>query len=204
MKTKLRSAAFVPCISKWHRTFYRGLVPSLEEHQLPVIRCGVDMDQFSPAESVGGSTILAVGRLVPKKGFDVLIRAVAGIDPAENPGLTVQIVGDGPEEAALKELAAQVGVADRVSFLGARSNAEVREFMGQAALFVLPCQKAADGDRDGIPVVLMEAMARNVCVVSGDLPTIRELVADNKTGLMVPPGAVDELGRNHRAPVGRR
>jgi len=84
-------------------------------------------------------------------------------------------------------------VADRVDFAGAKSNAEVRELMGQAAVFVLPCQQAADGDRDGIPVVLMEAMARNVCVVSGDLETIRELVADNVAGVMVRPGGVDEL-----------
>lgn len=191
LKTKLKNAAFVSCISGWHREFYRGLVPgaALTDTQLPVIRCGVDMAEFSPVDAEAGRGILAVGRLVPKKGFDVLIRALAGV-PTD---VRLKLVGDGPEEAALKALAAEVGVADRVEFLGAKSNDEVRELMGQTALFVLPCQQAADGDRDGIPVVLMEAMARNVCVVSGDLPTIRELVADNKTGVMVPPGAVDEL-----------
>ncbi|MEM7624438.1 MAG: glycosyltransferase [Planctomycetota bacterium] len=189
LKTKLRHAAFVSCISEWHRIFYRGLAPTLKDEQLPLIRCGVDMAEFTPAEPGASRGILAVGRLVPKKGFDVLIRALVAA-PAE---VTLQLVGDGPEEAELKALAAEAGVAERVEFLGAKSNNQVRELMGRAALFVLPCQKAADGDRDGIPVVLMEAMARNVCVVSGDLPTIRELVSDNVTGVMVPPGAVDEL-----------
>ncbi len=207
LRTKLRRAAFVSCISEWHRDFYRDLVPELDEAKLPVIRCGVDLAEFSPVDpgAAAPGSILAVGRLVPKKGFDVLIEAVARLshsrrathaagsrsDPAIAPHVT--LVGDGPEEANLKALAAKLNVADCVTFAGAKSNAEVRELMGKAALFVLPCREAADGDRDGIPVVLMEAMARRVCVVSGDLPTIRELVADKVTGCMVEPGSADKL-----------
>ena len=196
LRTKLRRAAFVSCISEWHRGYYRDLVPGLGDAELPVIRCGVDLDEFSPVDPGGapGGSVLAVGRLVPKKGFDVLIEAVAKLAATHaSGGVTVKMVGDGPEEANLKALAAKLNVADRIDFVGAKSNAEVRELMGRAALFVLPCREAADGDRDGIPVVLMEAMARRVCVVSGDLPTIRELVADNETGRMVEPGSADEL-----------
>ncbi len=190
LKTKLQRAAFVSCISEWHRGFYRKLVPQLSDDQLPVIRCGVDMREFTPVDpaAADGNALLAVGRLVPKKGVDVLLRALAKV-----PGLRLQLVGDGPEEAKLRALADELGVADRVTFAGAQPNHVVRAMMGEAGLFVLPCQQAADGDRDGIPVVLMEAMARNVCVVSGDLETIRELVADNKTGVMVKPGSVDKL-----------
>ncbi|MEM8495549.1 MAG: glycosyltransferase family 4 protein [Planctomycetota bacterium] len=190
LKTKLKSAAFVSCISEWHRGFYQELVPGLSDATLPVIRCGVDMREFTPIdpESTDGNAILAVGRLVPKKGFDVLLRVMASV-----PEVKLTLVGDGPEEANLRALADELGVADRVTFAGAQPNHVVREMLGDAGLFVLPCREAADGDRDGIPVVLMEAMARNVCVVSGDLETIRELVADNKTGVMVTPGAVDEL-----------
>ena len=131
-----------------------------------------------------------MGRLVPKKGLDILLRAMARPEAAAT---TLTLVGDGPEEAALRSLAAELKLGDRVTWLGALSNAEVRARMAEAGVFVLPCREAADGDRDGIPVVLMEAMARRVCVVSGDLETIRELVSGNETGLMVPPGAVDEL-----------
>lgn len=208
LKTKLRRAAFVSCISEWHRRFYQELVPGLSDARLPVIRCGVDMDEFTPAdpppEGAASGPILAVGRLVPKKGFDVLLRALGALDArsgALSPpdggsaahGLRVVLVGGGPEEARLRALADELNIADRVTFAGAQPNHAVREMMGHASLFVLPCQQAADGDRDGIPVVLMEAMARRVCVVSGDLETIRELVADNVTGVMVRPGSVDEL-----------
>lgn len=205
LRTKLERAAFVACISEWHREFYKQVAPGLDDAKLPVVRCGVDLDEFSVADPTQGRGILAVGRLVPKKGFDVLIRALGRAVEADGKpsgalslrpaalGLRLTLVGDGPEEKALKALAEEVGVADRVDFVGAKSNDQVRELMGRAALFVLPCKQAADGDRDGIPVVLMEAMARGVCVVSGDLPTIRELVADNQCGVMVPPGSVDEL-----------
>jgi glycosyltransferase involved in cell wall biosynthesis len=86
-----------------------------------------------------------------------------------------------------------LGVADRIDFVGAKTNDQVRELMVDAMVCVLPCKPADDGDRDGIPVVLMEAMARGVAVISGDLPTIRELIADGESGLMVPPGNSEAL-----------
>ena len=192
LRTKLQRASFVSCISEWHRRFYRQQLPSLGDERLPVIRCGVDLQEFAATDpaAADGSKLLAVGRLVPKKGFDVLLRAMA--QPAAA-GCRLTLVGDGPEEASLRSLAAQLKLGERVIFAGAKPNREVRDLMGGAGVFVLPCREAADGDRDGIPVVLMEAMARNVAVVSGDLETIRELVADNVTGLMVRPGSVDGL-----------
>lgn len=192
LKTKLKRAAFVSCISEWHRAFYREIVPSLTDERLPVVRCGVDMAEFTPCDpaAADATRLLAVGRLVPKKGFDVLLRALV-----EVPHATLKLVGDGPEKASLRALADELNITDRVTFAGAQPNHVVREMMGTASVFVLPCRQAADGDRDGIPVVLMEAMARRVCVVSGDLETIRELVADNQTGVMVAPGSVDELAR---------
>lgn len=189
LRTKLQQAAFIACISHWHRGFYRSVVPELTDAQLPVVRCGVDLADFAPVAPVAAPRLLAVGRLVAKKGFDVLIRSLATL-PADT---TLTLVGDGPEDASLRSLAAELGVDRQITFAGALANDVVRDLMADAALFVLPCREAADGDRDGIPVVLMEAMARGVCVVSGDLETIRELVADKIGGVMVRPGAVDEL-----------
>jgi glycosyltransferase involved in cell wall biosynthesis len=202
LRTKLRAASFVACISEWHRRFYQRLVPELNEVQLPIIRCGVDIDEFAPVDpaAADGRELLAVGRLVPKKGFDVLLRAIAAVDVGHDAGdgasaadLRLTLVGEGPEEQKLRGLVKELNLTNRVTFTGSLPNAEVRDRMARAGVFVLPCREAADGDRDGIPVVLMEAMARNVAVVSGDLPTIRELVTDNVTGVMVRPGAVDEL-----------
>ncbi|MEM8737023.1 MAG: glycosyltransferase [Planctomycetota bacterium] len=197
LRTKLRRAAFVACISEWHRGFYQSFEPSLADSALPIVRCGVDLDEFTAVDPGAGGELLAVGRLVPKKGFDVLIRALAAAgSDGQSPDATdmrLTIVGGGPEDAALRALAQELGVSGRVTFAGSEPNHVVRERMGRAAAVVLPCREASDGDRDGIPVVLMEAMARGLAVVSGDLVTIRELVTDNTTGLMVEPGSVDRL-----------
>lgn len=194
LKEKLRRASFAACISEWHRSFYRDIV-WLDEDRLPVIRCGVDVDAFAPSSRSGGDDVLhvlAVGRLVKKKGFDVLIEALEKLGDAA-PELECSIVGEGPERAPLERLVRSRGLESRISLLGAKSNAEVRRLMLAADLFVLPCRVDPTGDRDGIPVVLMEAMACGVCAVSGDLPAIRELIADGEGGVLIEPGDVDSL-----------
>ena len=197
---KLRRAAFVSCISRWHREFYKNIVdrPDRPDLEYPVIRCGVDVSEFAPPTDTAPGVssepplILAVGRLVPKKGFDLLLRALAAVR-GQGLALSCRIVGDGPEREALHRLAADLDLADVVTFLGSRPNSEVREQLCQAAIFVLPCRTDASGDKDGIPVVLMEAMACGVCAVSGDLPTIRELIDHRENGLLVPPDDVPAL-----------
>lgn len=188
LKTKLQRAAFVACISHWHRGFYNELVPR-EEADYPVVRCGVDVHQFSPRPDANRSGLLTVGRLVRKKGFDLLVEAMSMLThPAR-----LTIVGDGPERGALQRQIESLGMSQRIDLVGAKTNNEVRKLMQQAEAFVLPCRVAEDGDRDGIPVVLMEAMASGLAVISGDLPTIRELVEHDRSGLMVEPGDVPGL-----------
>jgi len=194
LRVKLKRAAFVACISEWHREFYRETA-EMPDGSLPIVRCGVDVRKFAPscdAESGEGGRIMAVGRLVPKKGFDVLIRAVAALR-AEGRAVRCVIAGDGPSRRELMRLADELNVQDRVHFLGALDNGEIRRRMEECDLFVLPCRVDASGDRDGIPVVLMEAMACGRCAISGDLPAIRELIADGETGLLVEPGSVGAL-----------
>ena len=188
LKPKLQRARFVNCISNWHRAFYQQLVPR-PDADYPVVRCGVDLAEFAPTEHTPGNPpiLLGVGRLVPKKGFDVLLEAAALLT-AKGAAFRIRIAGDGPELERLTAQRARLGLTDRVELLGACSNPQVREFLRTTDLFVLPCQVDKEGDRDGIPVVLMEAMAAGVPVVSGDLPTLRELVIPGKTGELVPPG----------------
>ena len=187
---KLKRAAFVACISHWHRGFYSELVPR-DDAAYPVVRCGVDVDQFAPYDQAERSGLLTVGRLVRKKGFDLLIDAMANCQR----GTKLTIVGDGPERAALQAQIEAHALADRVELVGAKANHEVRAMMQRASAFVLPCRVAEDGDRDGIPVVLMEAMASGLAVISGDIVTIRELVVHDTTGLMVAPGEVAALSQ---------
>ena len=188
---KLRRACFVACISEWHRRFYRELQP-LTDERLPIVRCGVSVPKAAaPCGSHAAPRLLAVGRLVRKKGFDTLIHALAELQE-RSIEVSCDIVGSGSEQEALWALVVKFGLEDRVQLTGAMSNLKVRRLMGDIDLFVLPCRITQDGDRDGIPVVLMEAMAAGVCVISGDLPAIRELVRDGETGVLVPPG--DSMG----------
>lgn len=198
LKIKLQRAAFVACISEWHREWYRSICQR-DITDYPVIRCGVEIPATPlPLRTTPPFTVLGLGRLVPKKGFDVLIQACRIL---VNEGLDLEctIAGDGPEEERLKKLAAGLPV----KFPGAIANGDVPQLLEGIDVFVLPCQICTDGDRDGIPVVLMEAMAAGVCVVSGDLPTIRELIHHEKTGILISPGdpekcadALRNLARN--------
>ena len=103
-------------------------------------------------------------------------------------------MGGGEEAEALESLRDALKLQDKVEFTGAVPNHEVRERLQAADLFVLPCRIAKSGDRDGIPVVLMEAMASGVPVIAGDIPSIRELVRHDGSGLLVAPESVTELG----------
>lgn len=130
-----------------------------------------------------GGPVLAVARLVEKKGLDVLIDAVALL---RDRSLRVEVVGGGPLLAALTRRAREAGVADRIVFRGPLDADGVADAYRRCAMVVLPCRVAADGDRDGLPTVLGEAMARGLPVVSTDVAGIGELVEHDATGLLVP------------------
>lgn len=188
LKPKLERAAFVHCISHWHRAFYQTLCPR-PDTDFPIVRCGVDPDEFPARRPPADATprLLAAGRLVPKKGFDVLLEALAEPDLRAAPW-TLLIIGDGPEEHALRAQWQRHPCRERIRFAGAQPNTVVRRAMADSDVFVLPCRVDPDGDRDGIPVVLMEAMIAGATVISGDIPSIRELIEDERTGLFVAPG----------------
>ena len=196
LPAKVRRAAFVACISHWHQRFYQRLTPDVDSARLPVVRCGVDVPPPRHQEIHDDGRpfrVLGVGRLVEKKGFEILVRALAALRDRQVP-VVCRIIGDGPDFPVLNELARSLELGEVLQFLGARSNQEVKEEMQNCDLFVLPCRRAESGDRDGIPVVLMEAMAASVPVISGDIETIRELVQHDRTGWMVEPDNVQQLG----------
>jgi colanic acid/amylovoran biosynthesis glycosyltransferase len=123
--------------------------------------------------------VVAVGRLVPKKGFDVLVRAAHRLPPE----VVVEIVGDGPQRAELEALA-----RGRVRFSGALSHARALARLSGASAFALPCRELPSDDRDGLPVALVEAMRAGLPVVTTAVGGIPELVRDGETGLLVAPG----------------
>ena len=138
------------------------------------------------ATAPGPPRVLTIGRLVPKKGHDVLIAAAAAL---RDHGVAVQlrIAGDGPEWPRLQRLVHELELGDRVVFLGPLTPDEVRDELATASAFALACRVTPDGDRDGLPNVVLEAMARALPVVSTTLAGVAEAVEDGRSGLLVPP-----------------
>lgn len=209
LKRKLQRASFVSCISRWHRDWYASIEPRRGE-AYRLIRCGVEVEAWqTPTRRAGGLSeagggglstkrtvrILCVCRLVPKKGVDVLLDTLA-ILLRERPGRwRLTVAGDGPEREKLEYQARALGIAGAVRWLGAVPPEVVPKLMAEADLFALLCRRAADGDRDGIPVALMEAMAGGLPVVAGDLSAVRELVEHEHTGLLAPSGDAEAAAR---------
>ena len=192
---KLTRAAFSVTISNYNRTFLADRVSPALLNRMRVIHCGVPPQgyAFKPQGRQSGS-ILAVGRLDPIKGFPHLIDA-CGILARHGIDFTCRIVGEGPLRDQLTRQIASLGLQQQVQLLGARKQEEVRELLNTAALFVLPSVVTPQGDRDGIPVALMEAMACGAPVVSTRVSGIPELVTDGVCGLLAEAGDAADLAR---------
>lgn len=145
-------------------------------------------DGSDPADPV---RIVSVGRAVSKKGFDDLIQALAALPPDLH--WRFAHVGGGDLLDSLKAKAQQNGIADKVAFLGAKAQPDVVALLQQADLFVLPSKKAASGDRDGLPNVIMEAASQKLAILATDFAGIPEFIRDGIDGQLVPPGDWEAL-----------
>ncbi|MBA3597200.1 MAG: glycosyltransferase [Methylibium sp.] len=183
---KARRAQKMLTISHHNVAYLRSL--GLPADKLAVVRCGVsfparaDRPSFEkrPRYRVG-----TLGRLVEKKGVDDLLRAMTRLRPGTE--VELSIAGDGPLRTELEALTRQLGLHDRVRFEGALDHAAVTPWLHTLDAFVLACKTDAQGDMDGIPVVLMEAMSQCVPVLSTRLSGIPELVVHERTGLLASP-----------------
>jgi glycosyltransferase involved in cell wall biosynthesis len=135
--------------------------------------------------------LLSVGRAVEKKGFDVLLDALSKL-PSDLSWRWTH-VGGGKILEQLQSQAASLGLFDRISWLGAQDQRQIIDLYRGSDLFVLPCREAADGDRDGLPNVLMEAQSQALACLSTDFSEIPELIIDGETGALVPPAAAAAL-----------
>lgn len=157
---------------------------------------GLDLDRFpappgarpprdggDPADPV---RIVTVGRAVEKKGFDDLLRALAALPPDLH--WRCAHVGSGERLGRLKVLARELGIAERVAFLGAKTQPDVVALLREADLFCLPSRAAGSGDRDGLPNVIMEAASQGLPIAATDFAGIPEFVRDGRDGLLVAPG----------------
>jgi glycosyltransferase involved in cell wall biosynthesis len=146
---------------------------------------GMDLSLLNYSSPANRAPLIAsVGRLVEKKGFADLIRACA-ILKDEGADFVCKIVGTGEEASSLRSLVNDVDVRDRVELLGPRPQRDVFDLIQQAAVFAAPCVVGADGNRDGLPTVLLESMALGTPCISTDVTGIPEVIQHNRTGLIV-------------------
>jgi glycosyltransferase involved in cell wall biosynthesis len=194
MRRRLRDARFVVTISDYNRRY-------LVEQQ-PKARVELIHNSLRPAEfpfaprnghgEGGALRVLAVGRLVPKKGFPVLVEATAQLRDEGFP-VEVRIVGEGEERDRISSLIARHDLGELVSLTGQKSQEELRGDFAWADVLVVPSVPAVDGDIDGVPVVLLEAMATGVPVIASRLSGIPEVILDSETGLLTEPGSAADL-----------
>ncbi len=186
LAANLKAAAFTTTCSDCNAAHLSAIAPGAN-----VVRHyhGFDPDLFAaetaPRES-GAPLILSVGRLRNKKGHDTLIEACAALRQ-RGVVFRCQIVGYGPEEARLKAMIAVRGLDAEISLLGKLPHAEIVPLMAGASVFALPCRIDEDGDRDGVPNVILEAMASGLPVVATDVSGVPEAVRHEMTGLLVKP-----------------
>jgi colanic acid/amylovoran biosynthesis glycosyltransferase len=186
---KIAAANFICCISYYARSQLMRLSPASEWDKLVVSRLGVDAEVFAPRPSRHAPEtfeIVCVGRLTPAKGQHLLIEAVERLTQ-QGRSVRLRLVGDGPDGAALRERTALLANPEAVVFEGAVNQDRIRALYAMADAFCIP------SFAEGIPVVLMEAMAMEIACVSTHITGIPELIRDGVDGLLVAPSDVDGL-----------
>lgn len=196
LREKVDEARFVVAISEYNRDFILDHVGVAQREKIRVIHCGVDLEALKAAASPradvtsrdvpGALEIVCVGTLHEVKGQRYLLEACAGLS-RRGIDWRCHLVGEGTDRTLLEALAERLGIADRVIFHGACERAAVHALFASADVSVAPSVPTADGRREGIPVVLMEAAAWGLPLVASRLSGIPEIVRDDETGLLAEP-----------------
>jgi glycosyltransferase involved in cell wall biosynthesis len=196
IKSMIDNARFAVTICRYNMDYLCSLTAAYKKIHL--IYNGLDLSKFPYPATRGNKQnarieILAVGRLVPKKGFAVLIQACK-ILQSSNVNFSCRIVGDGPERDDLKDLISTNRLSD-VFFLEGPCTQEIliRQYLSHADIFVMPSIITENGDRDGIPTVILEAMAMGIPVAATSVAGIPEVVIDSQTGVLIEPGSAAAL-----------
>ena len=189
LPAKVREAAFVVTISGDNRSVIEATAGHAADGKVDVIHCGVDPSAFAPSERdpVGPLRIVAVGTLHEVKGQIHLIEACRRL-AERGVAVTCRFIGDGPDRDALQARIDEYGLTGSVTLVGRMTTDAVAAELAAADVLVAPSVPTRGGKREGIPVVLMEAMATGLPVVASRLSGIPELVTDGVSGLLVAPG----------------
>lgn len=194
---KLGEASAVRTVSEFGRAFLRERLPSLATREIAVIHSSVDLARIAPAEAAPSRDpfrILFVGALEPKKGVEYLLEALAAAVPRLG-AWSCDIVGDGPSRGRLEAQTASLGLAPHVRFLGGLDFDAVSEAYRRARLCVAPSIIGPGGRQEGIPNVMIEALAFQRPAIATAISGIPELIRDGETGLLVPQGDAAALAQ---------
>lgn len=195
LREKVSRSAFAVAVSEFNR--HHLVSHGAPADKIVVIHCGVDPNGFpctGPTRPGKVWRIGSLGRMVEKKGFHVLVDACAHLKEKGHT-FRLEIAGDGPMKEDLARRVWMRNLGDRITFIGALPHDSIPAWLQGLDLFVLPCVKDREGDMDGIPVVLMEAMLTGVPVVSTYLTGIPELIEDGVSGFLARPGEPSDLAR---------
>ena len=213
LREKLASCEWLVTCTATNRDYLATLAPA---GRVELVYHGLDMQRFGPvapglaardgSDADNPVRLLSVGRLVEKKGTDVLLDALAQLPPHLHWRLVH--VGGGPLGEALAQRAQALGISSRIAWRGAMAQEELLAEYRAADLFALASRVAQDGDRDGLPNVLMEAQSQGLPCVATDVSAIHELIDNGRTGVLVEPEAPAALAAALRKlmldPDGRR
>ena len=194
---KIAKARFVATCTGYNKEYLDRLNPN--GTSIHRVYHGIDLALFSPGplriEASPPYEILTVARLTAKKGLPTVLRALAGL-ARQGVAFRHALIGSGEERENLERLARELGIYERIEWLGTKPHDAVVERLKRADLFLLGCEVSPNGDRDGIPNVLVEAMAMGVPVAATAVSAIPELIASGEHGLLCAPGDHDELARS--------
>jgi len=186
-----RTAAFLAACTARGRDALRAAFPEIPPERVVLIRHGLEPVRFRTGDAAG-NLVLAAGRIVEKKGFVDLVDACALLRD-RRVSFRCVIAGDGAQRGALADRIRGARLSAHVTLTGALSQKELAGLFRQAALFVAPSVTARDGDRDGLPNVILEAMAAGLPVIATDACAAGEAVADGQEGFLVPAGQAQPL-----------
>ncbi len=190
---KISEAAFVATVSEFNRQHLIGIADRADSGRIHRLYNGIDLDRFRDQRlSREPATILAVGRLVEKKGFTHLIEACGQLS-RRSVEFRCDIAGDGPLQEFLAQQIETCGLIGKVRLLGPRKQEELIGMMQTATLMVLPCIVTDSGDRDGLPTVLLEALASGLPCISTTVSGVPEIIQDGESGLLTRPDSADQM-----------
>lgn len=209
----VRRAAFNVTVSDYNRDFIIERMHDVDASKVVRLYNGIDLRYFESVDRQRApgkvARVLSVGRLVPKKGFEPLLKAVRMLEQQGHP-IQLTIVGDGEDRALLHELRKELELEASVTFTGALPQEEVRRLCRESDIMVLACVADDMGNRDALPTTLLEALASDLPIVSTRLTGIPEIVG-SEAGLLVEPGdtpglarAIEQLWRNIQSGTVRR